>query len=273
MVDGLSSIVHKTVDTIDTNTDHYVATHVISVVLKGELNIQTYYEGGKFTASDNQVIFIPKGRYMITDILSENGEFEAVFYFVEDSLIDEFLRSADKPKTETKFSYVMEYSDKLRLFTETILVLYESSKNTHKAMTKLKLLELLHLFYHSEQQNNFTQLLHSLRNVTQRDVKEVMELNYDKPLSVEDYAFLTGRSVSSFRRDFKRKFGTTPKAWLLEKRLRKAKHLLSSTNFSINRISSEVGYDNTSHFISLFKKLNHETPKQYLIRERMSKVV
>ena len=51
MIDGLSSIVHKSIDTIDTETDHYVATHVISIVLKGKLKIQTYYEEERFLAS------------------------------------------------------------------------------------------------------------------------------------------------------------------------------------------------------------------------------
>lgn len=100
-----------------------------------------------------------------------------------------------------------------------------------------------------------------------------MELNFDKPLLIEDYAFLTGRSISSFRRDFKRKYDTTPKKWLLEKKLYKAKQLLSSTNLSINEISLEIGFDNTSHFISLFRKSYNETPKQFLIRKRMMKEI
>lgn len=274
MVDGLSSIVYKNIDTIDTETDHYVATHVISIVLKGKLKIQTFYEGEQFMASQNQVVFIPKGRYMISDIIPKNGEFEAVFFFIEDSLINEFLNSKKGLfQSNTNFNYVMKYSDNLKIFTETILMLYQNNRNEYKEITKLKLLELLHLFYNSDQKNNFIQILISLQNQTKRNIKEIMELNFDKPLLIEDYAFLTGRSISSFRRDFKRKYDTTPKKWLLEKKLYKAKQLLSSTNLSINQISLEIGFDNTSHFISLFRKSYNETPKQFLIRKRMMKEI
>lgn len=273
MIDGLSSIVHKSIDTIDIDIDHYVSTHVLSVVLKGKLKIQTYYEGEQFLASESQVVFIPKGRYMISDIIPENEEFEAVFYFIEDSTINDFLGSVEYDRSKTGFNYVMDYFEKLRLFTETILVLYEKNKNDYKELTKLKLLELLHLFYHSNQCNNFMQILKSLQEVPKRNIQEIMELNFDKPLSIEDYAFLTGRSISSFRRDFKRKFGSNPKKWLLEKKLQKAKVLLSTTDSSINQISLEIGFENTSHFISLFKKSFEETPKQFLIRERTIKVI
>ncbi len=273
MVDGLSSIVYKSIDTIDTETDHYVATHVISIVLKGKLKIQTYYEGERFLASQNQIVFIPKGRYMISDIIPENEEFEAVFFFIEDDLINSFLENKKDLKNVKSFSYVMEYSYKLKVFTETILVLYQNDTNKYKEITKLKLLELLHLFYNSEQRNNFLKILESLQKITKRNIKEIMELNFDKPLLVEDYAFLSGRSLSSFRRDFKRNYGTSPKKWLTNKKLEKAKILLSTTDFSINQVSLEIGFENVSHFIYLFRKFYNETPKQFLIRERMIKVV
>src|SRR5690606_38066894 len=199
MVDGLSSIVYKSIDTIDTETDHYVSTHVISIVLKGKLKIKTYYEGERFLASQNQVVFIPKGRYMISDIIPENEEFEAVFFFIEDDLINNFLSSKKSFQSEGNFNYVMKYSNKLKVFTQSILALYkEDAGNTSREITKLKLLELLHLFYNSDQKDNFMQILISLHHITKRSITEIMELNFDKPLSIEDYAFLTGRSVSSF---------------------------------------------------------------------------
>jgi len=273
MVDGLSSIIYKNINTIDTETDHFVSTHVISIVLKGELIIQTYYEGEKFIASQNQIVFIPKGRYMISDIIPENEEFEAVFFFIEDELINNFLKTKNILSDNSNFNYVMKYTEKLTLFTETLLYLYQNNKNEFKEITKIKLLELLHLFYHSNQRNNFLKILNSLQKNTKRNVVEIMEDNFDKPLSIEDYAFLTGRSISSFRRDFKRKFGITPKKWILNKRLEKAKTLLTTTDLNVSQISLEVGFENTSHFINLFGKIYNETPKQFLIKKRISKKI
>jgi len=209
MVDGLSSIVYKNIDTIDTDTDHYVATHVISIVLKGKLSLKTYYEGEKFIASQNQVVFIPKGRYMISDIIPENGQFEAVFFFIEEEMINEFLYNKINifdHSIKNNYNYVMEYTNELRVFTKNILELYNGDHRQFKNVTKLKLLELLYLFYNSKQKDNFIELLFALQKVEKRNIKDLMKHNFDKPLSIADYAFLSGRSLSSFRRDFIRQF-------------------------------------------------------------------
>lgn len=272
MVSGLSCIVHKTMDTIDVNTDHYVSSHVLSVVLKGELKIETYYEEERFKATQNQLVFIPKGRYMISDILPKNGEFEAVFYFFEEEIINEFL-SEIKTDTSLKIkpSLLLNYSDNIRLFTESILKVYTG--NANKEVTKLKLLELLYLIYNSSQQEHLVQILLSLNTRKKRNLEELMLENFDKPLSIEDYAFLAGRSISSFNRDFQRKFEMPPKKWIINQRLEKAVKLLSNTNLSIEQIAIEVGYENVSYFIYLFGKQLGISPKQFLIKNRTDKLL
>ena len=276
MVDGLSCIVHKTIDTIDTDTDHYVASHVISIVLKGKLKIKTHYEGEYFMASENQVIFIPKGRYMISDIIPKNGEFEAVFFFFEEELLIDFYNSQTNQiefAPNDSIDYILEYSNELRVFTETILYLYQNKFNEYKALTKLKLTELLHLLYHSNQRKKLIAILYSIQNLKKRNIEELMLLNFDKMLTIEDYAYLSGRSISSFRRDFKRQFNQSPKKWLVTKRLEKAKQLLQESDLPIHEIAFQVGYENTSHFINIFGKAYHLTPKQFLIKNRIQKKI
>jgi len=91
-----------------------------------------------------------------------------------------------------------------------------------------------------------------------------MEDNYLSNLKISDYATLTGRSDSSFNRDFKRLFGTTPKKWLITKRLSKSHKLLRNTNLNVTQIAMEVGYENVSHFIEAYKKRYGMTPKSTL---------
>nr|WP_315193561.1 AraC family transcriptional regulator [uncultured Flavobacterium sp.] len=272
MVDGLSCIVHKSIDTIDINTDHFLSSHVLSVVLKGELKLETYYEDNRYLVTNNQLVFIPKGRYLISDIIPNDGEFEAVFFFFETELLNQFLLSIDRHEVlKENFSLKLEYTDKIRMFTESVLNIYTEKAN--KEVTKIKLLELLHLIYNSEQQQVFLQIINSLNNTQKRNLEELMIENFDKPLSIEDYACLTGRSVSSFKRDFKKRFNTTPKKWLIKKRLEKAKRILLSSNLPIQQISIEVGYESTSHFISVFAKHYGISPKQFFIQNRLIKEI
>lgn len=209
---------------------------------------------------------------MISDILPKNGEFEAVFYFFEEEIINEFL-SEIKPDTSLKIkpSLLLNYSEHIRLFTESILKVYTG--NANKEVTKLKLLELLYLIYNSSQQEHLVQILLSLNTRKKRNLEELMLENFDKPLSIEDYAFLAGRSISSFNRDFQRKFEMPPKKWIINQRLEKAVKLLSNTNLSIEQIAIEVGYENVSYFIYLFGKQLGISPKQFLIKNRTDKLL
>jgi AraC-like DNA-binding protein len=46
-------------------------------------------------------------------------------------------------------------------------------------------------------------------------------------MPLEKFAYLTGRSLSSFKRDFNKAFNTTPQRWLTQKRLELAHYELS----------------------------------------------
>lgn len=85
------------------------------------------------------------------------------------------------------------------------------------------------------------------------------------PLTVQDFAHLTGRSLSTFTRDFKSLYGMPPKQWLTSYRLAFAKSQLSNPGYvsSVTELAAELGYQNTSHFISAFKVQYGVTPKQY----------
>ncbi|MCJ0586345.1 helix-turn-helix domain-containing protein, partial [Enterococcus cecorum] len=46
-------------------------------------------------------------------------------------------------------------------------------------------------------------------------------------------------------------------------RIKRAQYLLLNSNFNINEISEEIGYNNTNYFSKMFKKLNGITPKEF----------
>ena len=51
------------------------------------------------------------------------------------------------------------------------------------------------------------------------DLVEFMEQNYWFNLSLEKFGYLTGRSLTTFKKDFSKAFGSTPGKWLTRKRL------------------------------------------------------
>ncbi|WP_369832151.1 helix-turn-helix domain-containing protein [Motiliproteus sp. MSK22-1] len=81
-------------------------------------------------------------------------------------------------------------------------------------------------------------------------------------MSVSDLAQISGRSLSSFNREFKSTYKMPPKQWLQEKRLSYSKELLQYNELSVTEIAMKVGYENVSHFIKAFKNRYGSTPKQ-----------
>lgn len=274
MVDGLSCIVHKKVDESVYQKEGFVSTHALTIVLNGTLKAE--HESGATTlVKKDQMIFLPKGLHTISDIISNDRPFEAMVFFFDEKVIQDFVSTlaVNGCKDKCLPHFLLETTPEIQSFTKNLMSVYGKKGHTHHKMTPFKLFELLHLISISDQGECFKNGLTSLNNKERRSLKSFMSANFSKPLSVEDYAYLTGRSLSSFRRDFIVQFGISPKQWLIEKRMEKAHQLLSKNHTTVGEVAFESGYDNMSHFIKAFHKMYGMPPKQFLIQQRRAVLV
>ena len=92
------------------------------------------------------------------------------------------------------------------------------------------------------------------------DLEKYMEEHFMYNLPLERFAFLTGRSLTTFKSDFKKVFNNTPGKWLTEKRLQLAYHKLSMEKQKITDVYHSVGFENLSHFSFAFKKAFGHSP-------------
>jgi AraC family transcriptional regulator, exoenzyme S synthesis regulatory protein ExsA len=274
LVDGLSCVVHKQLTQEVWHKEGYVSAHAITLVLKGLLQVESD-NGERVQIGTNQMVFLPKGLYNISDIIpGDDSFFEAVVFFFDEDIINEFVtvNNIQPKKHVCAAAKVMNYSAEVKLFTETLLKLYKGKTIIDRRMTHLKLYELLHLIT-TTNTGCFPEALATINNKQKRSLKEFMAANFAKPLSIEDYAYLTGRSVSSFRRDFIEHFGISPKQWLIDQRLDKARELLQRNHTTVSQVALEVGYENFSHFVKAFHKKYGIPPKQFLMRARKEVLV
>lgn len=86
------------------------------------------------------------------------------------------------------------------------------------------------------------------------DILDFLEENYASDLSIEEIAHYTGRSLATFKRDFKKVSDLTPEKWLMKKRLEKAYELIKTGRKKVVEVYAEVGFRNPSHFSTAFKK-------------------
>ena len=84
--------------------------------------------------------------------------------------------------------------------------------------------------------------------------------NIFNDVSIETLAEQTHRSLTSFKKEFRKLFDMPPHRWIIEQRLMRAKIMLASTNLTVSEVGVECGFTNISHFIKLFKQRYRTTP-------------
>lgn len=96
------------------------------------------------------------------------------------------------------------------------------------------------------------------------DLASYMEKNFMFNLPLEKFGYLTGRSLTTFKRDFSKIFKTTPQRWLTQKRLELAHYHFVEKKMKPIDVCYEVGFENLSHFSFAFKKHFGYTPSMLL---------
>ncbi len=82
-------------------------------------------------------------------------------------------------------------------------------------------------------------------------------------LSVDDLATQAGMSTRTLGRRFVEETGTTPVRWLNQQRLDRARALLETTDFSIDRVARESGLGTESNLRQHFRERLETTPSAY----------
>lgn len=108
---------------------------------------------------------------------------------------------------------------------------------------------------------HYESTLDTINSITK--IESVMLDKFLYNLKVEEFASLSNKSLSTFKREFKDIFNTTPSRWLRSKRLEFAKKLLLEADLNINQICFESGFINISHFIQSFKSKYKLSPHQF----------
>ncbi|MEN0052672.1 MAG: AraC family transcriptional regulator [Mucilaginibacter sp.] len=86
------------------------------------------------------------------------------------------------------------------------------------------------------------------------DLVDFMEKNYMFNLPLEKFGYLTGRSLTTFKKDFEKSFNGPPGKWLTRKRLELAHYQIFEKKRKPSDVYFDVGFENLSHFSFAFKK-------------------
>lgn len=102
--------------------------------------------------------------------------------------------------------------------------------------------------------------------ITNESIKkaiEFMEANVTKNLSMEDITNHVNLSRYHFNRSFHKQMGSTPHQYFNNMRIQHARQLLVTTYDSVGEVAEQCGFDDTSNFIRLFKRITGMTPAAF----------
>jgi AraC family transcriptional regulator len=94
-------------------------------------------------------------------------------------------------------------------------------------------------------------------------VLELIEANLDSPLRVHDLARAANLSPFHFAREFRKRLGTSPHAYVTAHRVERAGRLLLESSMPIREIAVRVGFSTQAHFSGVFKQRTGATPGEF----------
>lgn len=106
---------------------------------------------------------------------------------------------------------------------------------------------------------------HGLSAARLRRVIDYIDANLAEPITLEDIALQSGLSRMHFAAQFRLATGSTPHTFLRARRMERAQTLLLK-DWPIVEVALAVGFQGQSHFTTVFRELNGETPRRW--RER-----
>ncbi|MEJ2003478.1 MAG: AraC family transcriptional regulator [Cyclobacteriaceae bacterium] len=240
--------------------------HSIVYVLSGQKKWIT--PSNEYLVTEDESIFVRKGAFKNQQYFEES--FCVLMFFMKDDFIRRCMENdichelASLSMIENPdFIHRIRLNESLRINYHSFFSYLKQPEKTPQRIIELKFREMLMNICLDPENDEIKNVLYTIARNSGGSIEQIMEEQFIYNLNVEDFARLCGRSISSFKRDFKKIYQTTPAKWLMKKRLGLARELLLSSDFTIQQVCFDCGFESDSHFIRSFKKEFGTTPKQW----------
>ena len=242
-----------------------VDTNLITFLLQGTKEL--FSPQDKIILQPGEGFLLRKGHYLMTEKTGSANRYESLLLFFTD-------RFTEKVSSNIKLhgGSTGTLPDILKLEAHPLLTTFQQSiqgyfgnegKIEWENVLTARMQELFALLSQTVEGGHFESFLSSRNNSPAIQLENLMEKHFRDPLSVEQYAFLAGKSLSSFKRTFEEVFHASPRKWIRERRLKEAAYLFKQGELNVSQVCFEVGFENLSHFVQIFKEHYRLTPKQY----------
>lgn len=234
-----------------------------------------YYSDKCSRISGGEIFYMSAGMHNIENVADDDNQFEQiVFYYTPSELqhIVSHLNIIYSMKISNGHSCDNCSPQKMHISAPATTVYDSFFRNCESYISiglfssdiaqKIKMTELIYLLVSGDDCCMKNKLLGNM-DVVRDNFERIVYANMFNDVSIEQLANASNRSITSFKKEFKRRFSIPPHKWYIHQRLAQSQLLLIFTSKSVSEIGIECSFPNTSHFIKLFKKAYNMTPASF----------
>jgi len=185
----------------------------------------------------------------------DNTPFRSIAIFFDQTILKQISLEenmiADMPY-HGKPALDLTHNQFLKGYFDSLIPFFLAGRTLTPGLAELKTREAVTLLLQHD--TRLKNMLFDFSEPGKIDLEAFMNKNYIYHISIAQFARLSGRSLTTFKRDFKKFFADTPEQWIRNKRLERAHFLIAERKQSPVSIFTEVGFETLSHFSSAFKK-------------------
>ena len=233
--------------------EQFIAEHFFLYLVEGTMH---GYDGNKhYTLKPGESCIVRKNHLARYNKEKENDHFEKVIVIFDGDFLKNYKEKYNPPVTgfssEEAFLPVRENA-LLPGFLHSLKVYYDTEGKINKTFTDVKREELLLILLQTNPE--LGDVLFDAGIPEKIDLEAFMNRNFRFNVALQRFAWLTGRSLTIFKQDFKKIFHETPGRWLMQRRLQEAYFLMDKKGLKASEVYLEVGFEDLSHFSFAFKR-------------------
>ncbi|HED38107.1 MAG TPA: AraC family transcriptional regulator [Ignavibacteria bacterium] len=238
-------------------------------IMDGEYNSISEKEQLRIKA--DEAVLMKCGSYlsqMYTSKTSKRYEAVAVHFYpdilkkVYDNKLPNFLKT-EKGNSELTGMGKINSDLLISKYIESILLYFENPSLVDEEILILKLKEIILLLNQTKNAPVIHSILSNLFNPTTYSFREIIDAHIYSTISLSELSELTNMSLSTFKREFKKIYNNSPAVYIKDKKLTKAKELLSVSKLRVSDVTFDSGFNNVAHFSKSFKQKFGITPSNY----------
>lgn len=248
--------------------EQFVPEHVLVYQISGQTYI--YHQRGEMILKEGQLLLARRNQFAKSiKTPAEGKEYQCISVILSTGRLRQYALDnaiAGEEKYTGKKNILLDPNVFLKGYFLSLLSYVEHWKTVSKKLASMKVNEAIELLLHLRP--DLKSFLFDFADPHKDDLEAFMLKNFHYNASLESFAKLSGRSLTSFKREFALTFKTSPGKWLIDRRLSEAYYLIQQKNRKPQDFYLDLGFENLSHFYTAFKHKFGITPSEITQKTR-----